>query len=233
MNNHSGIESDPDQHLHARIGGGSWPKFVIMDASGSLLAVHRGRQRTVEAFKALLKAAAKNQQRLTALKAAADAGDMRASGDLLELRIELAHLTPDAARKRLAAIGGLGAERRKQLARAITKAEVEAIQVTATYEVATQVAAGRRFAEMIAKGHIPEQRDGFYFWYFTAVYAEKEKDAALLEKAIAGLKPHAAKVGGALEKWTTLLERWRKEARGGETGLPGVLQLAARLLLQQ
>ncbi len=208
FHNTSGLAGDDDELL-ARVGGRNWPALFILDQQGQVVARHKG-ERTSANFKRLLDQAADNSNRLVELRQAQESGSGRAAASLLVLELDLGRVAPLAAYVRLARVTNLPAERRLELFAKIVKHEVGAIQITATNDHASQVAAGERFATMIREDRIPAAKDALFFWYFAAVYAEEAKDAVLMNRAVAGLEPHSARVGTARAKWVKLLERWQQ-----------------------
>lgn len=206
FHNTSGLPED-DDGLLGRKGGSGFPQIMVLDQHGEVLARIDG-DRTISRLRRLIGDAQKNRERLAKLGRAASTGDGEAARRLLQLELALGRLDPIAAYGRLAAMEDLDPARRRKLHAAIVSQEVGAIQVTATYDQETQVAAGKRFAKMLREGRVPQPEDAFFFWYFGAVYAESANDRGVLEQALRGLAPHANRTGGLYEKWTSLLADW-------------------------
>ena len=207
----SHVETDADQELLSQKGGGGWPYIVVMDADGNVLSKHEPNSpRKTAGFRATVADAKATGKSLAALRKAAKDGDTGAAADLLEKQIELAHLGVTGARKQLALIRALPKARFQQLDRKILTLEVNEIQSTATDDEATQYAAGEKFAAMIKADRIPPDEDALYFWYFTSVYAEKEGNAELYAKALAGMRKHDRRVqASVLEDMEKTLEKLR------------------------
>jgi hypothetical protein len=210
----SHVETDADQDLLGKKGGGGWPYIVVMDADGNVLSVHepesRETFRKTAGFRATVADARATANKLEELRKAAKGGDKDAAADLLGLQIELAHLDAAGAKKQLAAIRGLPKERFSELDRKVVALEVNEIQTSATEDEATHYAAGKKFAAMVEDDRIPPDDEALYFWYFVSVYAEKEKDADLYGKALAGMRKHERQIRASfLEQMEKTLEKLR------------------------
>ena len=207
----TGLNSDPDQDLLAAKGGSGWPFVAILDASGQVLAHHKGKHETPQ-YEQTLAVAKGMAASMAELGRRAKGGDVGAAGQLLELRIELGHVDAEAARFRLAQLDSLPKAERDRLETLITKAEVGSIQIRATSDEKTQIAAGKDFARMVAAGRIPADEDAMFFWYFTAMYAEQSAQAELYARALAGLRHHEKRLGaGLLDSMEKKLEILRKK----------------------
>ncbi len=193
----SGLADDPYQNLLAAKGGSGWPFVAILDATGRVLAHHEGQRETAQ-FERTLARAAETAASLAKLERLAEGGNVTAAGQLLELNINLGHVDAEAARGRLARLDALPKADRDRLEKQIIKAEVASIQITATSDVKTQIAAGEKFAEMVAANRIPEDADAMFFWYFTAMYAEHAVQTQLYARALEGLRHHEERLGASL-----------------------------------
>jgi hypothetical protein len=203
----SGLADDPYQNLLAAKGGSGWPFVAILDATGRVLAHHEGERETAQ-FEQTLASATETAASLAELEQLAKGGDVTAAGQLLELNIDLGHVDAGAARHRLALLDALPKPDRDRLEKRIIKAEVASIQISATSDVNTQIAAGEKFAEMVAAGRIPEDPDAMFFWYFTAMYAERAEQTKLYARALEGLRHHEQRLGaGLLESMEKTLKK--------------------------
>ena len=193
----SGLADDPYQNLLAAKGGSGWPFVAILDATGRVLAHHEGAHETSQ-YERTLARARQTSESLVQLEELAEGGDVTAAGQLLELSIDLGHLDAQAARSRLAQLDALPEVDRNRLDKRIIKAEVELIQITATSDESTQIAAGEKFADMVVADRIPEDADAMFFWYFAAMYAERTEQVQLYARALEGLRHHESRLGASL-----------------------------------
>jgi len=159
--------------------------------------------RTTDGFRITLDQAAETAERIEALDDLASEGDQDSALELLELRVDLAHIDMASAKQQLTALTNVSAKKQKVLGQKIIENEVNAIMTTASMDPKTQQAAGKKFAVMLEQKRIPRGNGSMYFWYFLAVHAKADKKLDLLEQAIAGLKKDGklpADVVAGLEK---------------------------------
>ena len=180
-----------------------------MDARGNVLARHEG-VRTTPGFEKTMAQAQETVARIEGLSDQARSGDQSAALELLELQVELGHVSGDPAWERLATLRSVPEGRRKALEQLLIKRQVESIQSTATADPETHIAIGRRFAVMLAQKRVPKDSDSMYFWFFTGSYARSEKNADLFERCIEGLRFHKKQLGSNLQKMEEELEKLRE-----------------------
>ncbi len=202
------IEDQKYSKLLGQKGGRGFPHIVAMDASGNVLAKHKG-PRNADGFKSTMEQGAETKVELATLKKKAKK-DKNAAMVLFEKRLGLGHLTAAQARKHAKTldIDSLDADRAKEIKGLLAGMEFGEIMAGVTRDKKTQVAAGKKCAAMIKAGRIPSDRSAsMNFWYFTSIYAEKAKDADLYGKAVAffkdakGIRPQFVKqLEATLEK---------------------------------
>ena len=222
------VDSDKYQDLLGRKGGGGWPYIVVMDAEGGVLAKHDGSggpgtfQKT-KGFERTVAEAEETAEKLAALGERAAGGDAAAAASLLDLEVDLRRVEPEGAKQRLAELEGILDDRRRAIDVKIVIMEVGAIQTQATEDPKTQYAVGKQFAAMVHEDRTPPDDEAMYFWYFTSIYAEKERDAALYGRALEGLKKHDRRLGPSmLRKMEETLKALEAEGGGDKQDRDGV-----------
>ncbi len=182
------VEGDANPNLLSEKGGMGFPHMVAMDADGNVLAMHES-ERTADAFAATMTAAREVQVELKTLAEQAGKGDEKAAAVLFEKRLGLAHIAPKDAVVQMAALKGLTDEQKATLNGLIAKGEVNEQLGKLTQDEKTHHAAGKAFQAMLAAGRIPpEGQEQLYFWYFIAVAGHQDKDAAVVGRALEGVK---------------------------------------------
>ena len=207
-------EKYPD--LLVQRGGRAFPYFAVMDAQGNLLAGHQGSP-TVEGFTRTLAEARDTEAHLKELTAQAGKGDAAAAVMLFEQQLQLNHLTAAAAKTRLAALKGVEAERKAKFTAQVAKVEVSELIAKVDAEPRSQYECGKAFAKMLAEERIPpEGQEQVYFWYLLSVAAEQDKDAALLTRALAGIKAMTSAPKNLIDEIDARLQRVKAASSAGK-----------------
>jgi hypothetical protein len=181
----SQVADDPDQGLLQEKGGEGFPYLVFMRPSGDVLAVQRDRR--VVAFAAKQAAC----ERYLELSARAAEGDETVGVDLLIARIEMGVLTLAEARKAVAALGEIAADRRARIAELLLELEVdETVRQVSTRTQA--IDAGRQFRRMWDEGRVPAGRPALVFFHMILEAAYADRDPALYERALGEFDKAAA-----------------------------------------
>jgi len=178
------VATDKHQELLERKGGQGFPHIVFLDSSGNVLAVHED-ERDAEAF-------AKTGEKakgFLALRARAEKGDKAAQVEYALAQVELGQIKVAEGKERLKG-RRLTKEQQAKLDGLASTAEVRKILENVTQVQETQFAAARKFVEMKKAGKpAPLDDDNFQtYWILMMNLAEKEKNTALFEECLAGLK---------------------------------------------
>jgi hypothetical protein len=194
-------------------GGEGFPYLAALDSDGNVLAKLGMVPRTVESFKALMKEATGTQQELADLAKKAEAGDLEATGKLLERELGLGYLKLEDAQKRLAKLDKLPDEQKERILDAMLGLEVREAMTGVTQERATQVEAGKKLAKLVMSGREPKDRMArLNAWYFASIYAEETKNVEILEKV---LTVFSAEKGIREEFLTMLKDKIAEIKKGG------------------
>lgn len=180
------VKEDKHQDLLGKKGGRGFPHIVMMNSAGAVLAVHEG-SRDVSGFTQTATVAKGTAAELEGLDKKVAAGDKAAQLELFELQMELGHLSLDEARAHMAKLT-LDDAQKKKFNGMIANLEVDSILATVTRDKATRIAAGAKFAAMLAKGVVPAgegQKEGY--WILLLDHAEDVKDAGLFEKGLGSI----------------------------------------------
>jgi hypothetical protein len=104
-------------------------------------------------------------------------------------KLELRHYKSEDAKKALAELGELPAEKKDRFNAQIFSVELAEVFATVTRDKATRAAAGKRLAEFKSAGRLPAgDREAQSFWTLILDYAEAEKNVKLFEEALAAMK---------------------------------------------
>ncbi len=183
----SKVKGDSLQGMILEKKGYSLPYIAILDEQGRLLAPHAGKN-SVDGFKSTLEKAKEVQAHLAVLERRFKNGDLSSGADLLELRLDLRHFSPDEGRKRLANFAGLDQDRRALLTQYIDRAsyaEIFGSYVSKTLSLEDAIA---RYDKLFATGARPASTEAGTFWYLMAEDAVSRKDLRIVELAIKRLE---------------------------------------------
>jgi hypothetical protein len=185
LHNTSQVEGDTYPKLLSEKGGTGFPYLVFMDSDGNVLAKHEGQRGTAEfdkTFEEKVKA-------FLELKKKAEGGDAPAKLELFEKQLALRHFKADEARKKMAELGELPADKKDKFNAQILSIEIADVFATVTRDKATRIAAGKKLVEFKKAGRIPSgEREVQSFWILIMDHAEAEKDAALFEEALKAMR---------------------------------------------
>jgi hypothetical protein len=195
----SHVEGDKDQDLLSEKGGRGFPTLLFLDADGEIAA--QVADRSVEGFLATGKA----------LKTVSALENKERSGpedvEFFLARIVLGKLDLAAATKIADQLPATGADA-ERVAEALLELEITGkLENIRSREEAE--AAGEAFAAMVAAGRTP-QKAGIptaRFWLSVSQHAEKQKDAALFQKCIDGVKAALGEKKEYERLYTTLAEK--------------------------
>lgn len=182
------VADEPYPDLLPQKGGNAFPYFVVMDARGNVLAPHQGAP-TTEGFGRTVTAAREMEAQLAELTAQAGKGDAAAAVALFEQQLALNHLTAAAAKERFKTLKNVDPARKVKFTALIAKGEVTELIGKVTEDPKSQYECGKAFAQMLKEERIPpEGQEQLWFWYLLSVAAEQDQDAALLSRAVTGIK---------------------------------------------
>jgi hypothetical protein len=181
----SHVDGDPHPNQLREKGGSSFPYLVFLDAAGDPIARPDGDG--VDALRDALEGPVAAFRQL--VDAARDGGD-EARARLFRRRVELGHfLDFEAARREMAAHAALTEAERRTLEQQLVDQEFNQILGTAK-GIEDAARAGAQTRPMLDKGRIPTSGSlPLYYWAFLGQHGAASKDAALVERAIAGLRP--------------------------------------------
>jgi hypothetical protein len=202
MNLMTRVEGDPDQELFYETGCLGFPTLAVLDADGTLLAKHQG-QRNVEGFDATI---AKAREFQDVLKKAAG-GDAAAKATVLEKRVEWGSIPLAEARKTLAEVGNLDADRKQKIEQGLLNIEFN--------EANREKDPAQKFAKldaMRAGNRIPKDARGgtVRFWGQLVMAAEGTGDAARMKTALDQAKQELAGDANAQRFLETAEQRLEK-----------------------
>jgi len=183
----SKVEGAPDQGLILTKKGSSLPHIAVLDSGGNLLAVHEG-EKTVDGFEATVERARNTAARLAALEGKARAGDTGAGADLLELRLDLRHVSAEVARRSLSSLSGLDPERREKISMLVNRVafgEIFAAHVGKEIDTDTAL---ERYEKLASTGAEPAPMEAAVFFYLIGENAIAARDSTLFKTAVDGIR---------------------------------------------
>jgi len=180
----SQVPGDKDQQLLQEKGGTGFPYLIFMDAEGNILAKHDG-SRDAAGFSET----GKKVSGFMDLRKKAEKGDKATKIDYLIAQLELEHVKPDEAEKRLKELGKPSKEQQAKLDSALANAAVLEIAKSVKSKEGV-IGAGKKYLEMHkAKKPVPSSERAFQiYWIWMMDAAEGLKDAATYETALKALK---------------------------------------------
>lgn len=182
----SRVQTDKDQDLLEKVGGSGFPHFVFMDTDGKVIVEHDGG-RDAAAFGE----SGKKAQSFLDLKKKAEKGDKAAKFEFFLKQLELGQLPLEEAEKKLKEIGTLSKDQKAKVDPLMSETAVrDTIQSIKQNDPASEIAAGKKLAEMKKAGKPAPKADELYggYWASIMAHAESQKDVALFEEALKSLK---------------------------------------------
>jgi hypothetical protein len=215
----SQVDGEKYPDLLQQRGGSAYPYFAVLDAHGNLLAPLQGNP-TVAGFGRALEAARAMAVRLTGLAEKAGKGDQAAAVELFEQQLLLNHLDAAAAKERLAGLKDLSAEQKAKFTALVARIEVAELTAKVSEEPRSQYECGKAFARMLQEGRIPpDGQEQVYFWYLLSVAGEQDQDAAVLARAVTGIKAMTNAPKNLVDQIEGRLQRVKESAgKGAEPG---------------
>jgi hypothetical protein len=180
------VPTDKDQDLLEKVGGSGFPHLVFMDGDGKVIAEHEGGRDA-----ASFAESGKKAQSFLDLRKKAEKGDKAARFEFFLKQLELGQLALDEAEKKLKEFGTLSKDQKAKADPLMTATAVrDALRSIKENDPASEVAAGKKLADLKKAGKPPPKEDELYGGYWAAIlaHAEAEKNAALYEEALTALK---------------------------------------------